>query len=87
MICAKSGRSDGGLSAGESEEWYRENEALDVDRDGMVTMGDLAAKASRAAATPRGQELLSRIAAMRDDSAVVAELGALAAEPPELEPT
>lgn len=88
IICAKDGRSDGGLKPAESEEWYRENATLDVDGDGAVTMGDLAAKAERAAATPRGVELVARIAALRTDEAApdtqpeVAELEALAAEPP-----
>lgn len=87
VICAKGGRSDGGLTPAESEEWYRENEALDVDHDGLITMGDLAAKAQHAADSPRGRELLARLEAMRDESGVVAELRELAAEPPELEPS
>jgi len=95
IICAKDGRSDGGLTPERSEEWFRENAGLDVDGDGAITMGDLAAKAERSAATPRGQELLARLNALRADqlpeetqpdlSAEIAELQALAAEPPPLD--
>lgn len=94
IICAKDGRSSGGLDVEEAEEWYRENAGLDVDGDGAITMGDLAAKASRAASSPRGQELLARLRALDagelpdetqpDLSAEVAELQALASEPPDL---
>ncbi len=86
VICAKDGRSAGGLSTAQSEEWFRENAGLDVDGDGAITMGDLAAKAARAAATPRGQELVARVRALQGPSAAdVAELQALASEPPDVE--
>lgn len=68
IICAKDGRSDAGpgnMPAAESEEWFTQNEQLDVDKDGAITMGDLAAKAALAAASPRGLELAARIAALR----------------------
>lgn len=68
IICAKDGRSDAGakyMSPDQSEEWFRENEGLDVDKDGAITMGDLAAKAAAAIATPRGVELAARLAALR----------------------
>lgn len=90
VICAKDGRSAGGLTPASSEEWYRENAGLDVDGDGAVTMGDLAARAAHYAATPRGKELVARLQALQtgaqpDVSSEVAELTALASEPPDLD--
>lgn len=43
VICASSGRSDGGLSASTSKLWYTQNRGLDKNGDGTITVSDLTA--------------------------------------------
>lgn len=73
VICAKDGFSNG-LSAKESTLYYKANAAgLDVDKDGKITMGDLAAAIQRAMQGSRAKELTARVMAL-DPEATQPEL-------------
>lgn len=79
VICAKDGTGGGGwLSPRASQLWYAQNESLDADKDGKISVSDLAVTIARADIGERWTEIVERSNLAFEDRASFLLSGALA---------